>query len=117
MIGSNLVLESRLRGTPLRDAALYVHTDRFPCRDWQRYGEHAEIAVESDDYPELLDLRFAVGLRVHVEGTDAQRVDRVAAAFVAARAARVLTTVFITTNGWQEVARLTDSEGVMIWPK
>lgn len=117
MIGEKAVFEHRIRGTPLRDGALYVHTDLKPDRDWRKYGEHAEIGIEEGDYPELLDLRFAMGLRVHVEGSDPQRVDQVARAFVAARAARVLTTVFERIGGRHEVARLTDTEGILTWPK
>jgi hypothetical protein len=115
VIGNKQVLEHRMRGHALPDAALYVHTDLKPSRDWQKFGERAEIAVEANDYPELLDLRFAVDLRVHVEGRDAQRVDQVAAAFVAARAARVLTTVYELSNYRAEIVRLTDTDGVMQW--
>ena len=115
MIGDKQVLDHRMRGQVLPDAALYVHTDIKPNREWQRYGERAEVAIEATDYPELLDLRFAVGLRVHVDGRDAQRVDQVAAAFVAAQAARVLTTVYELSNHRAEIVRLTDTEGVMQW--
>lgn len=118
MIGEKEVLEHRIRGGKLRDSALYVQTDPVkPNREWRQFGEHAEVAIEAADYPELLDLRFALGLRVHVEGMDSERVDQVAAAFSAARAARVLTTVFKQVSGRFEVARLTDTEGVAVWPK
>lgn len=118
MIGDKQVFEHRTSGGRLRDSALYVQTDPIkPNREWRQYGEHAEIAIEANDYPELLDLRFALGLRVHVEGMDAQRVEQVAAAFSAAKAARVLTTVFTQVAGRFEVARLTDTEGIAVWPK
>ena len=94
-----------------------MHTDTKVDRDWRKFGDHGEVGIEASDYPELLDLRFAMGLRVHVEGRDAQRVDQVAAAFVAARAARVLTTVYEFSNHRAEIVRLTDTEGVMQWQR
>lgn len=116
MIGDRDVLAFRAGRGKLVDYCLHVHTDGIKVnRDWIRVGERAEVAIEPDDYPELLDLRFAVGLRVHVEGTDPQRVDAVAAAFSQAKAARVLTTVFAKVNGRQEVVRMTDTKGVLQW--
>lgn len=116
MTGDKAITEHRRAGRGLRDNAVYVHTDGLKVnRDWQRYGEHAEVQIAADDYPELLDLRFAMGLRVHVEGSDQQRIDQVAAAFVAAHAARVLTTIFQQIGGRAEVVRLTDTDGVMVW--
>jgi hypothetical protein len=117
VIGEKKVFEARSKGVALVDGCLYVQTDGTkPNRDWCKYGERAEVAIEPGDYPDLLDLRFAIGLRVHVEGTDAQRVDQVAAAFAAAKAGRVMTTVFKHIGGRFEVARLTDTEGIATWP-
>lgn len=116
MIGDREVLEFRKAGGRLVDGVLHVHTDGIKVnRDWIRFGERAEVGIEPTDYPELLDLRFALGLRVHVEGTDSQRVDAVAAAFSQAKAARVLTTVFAKVNGRQELVRMTDTKGVLQW--
>lgn len=66
------------------------------------------------DAPELLDLRFLVGTTVIVEGADASRVDRLAAACKKV-AQRVIASTCTRVRGYWEVVRVTDSEGVMTW--
>lgn len=56
-------------------------------------GVAAEVLVEPYDSIPLLDLRFVVGLLVHVQGDDAKRVRQLHEACRAAKAARVIATV------------------------
>lgn len=63
------------------------------------------------DTPELLDLRFLVGVTVLVEGPDQARVDRIASACTPI-AARVIG----TTAPVRDVTRITDSMEVIQWP-
>lgn len=63
--------------------------------------------------PEALDLRFLVGIPIAiVEGADAQRLARFAAAMQEAGATRVITNQFYDGS----VVRITDTEGAMSWP-
>lgn len=121
MKGDRQVIEQRMQGQPMPSQCIDVMTDgRKPNPKWRQFGEHAEVSIEASDYPELLDLRFAFGLIVRVEGEETDRVDAIAKAFLKAKAARVMTTVFKRQqNQWGvsfDVVRLTDSAGEMVWP-
>ena len=68
------------------------------------------VYVAPDDVPELLDLRFLVGLTVLVDGDTDARVDRLTRACVAAKARR----------GGQHlrgdrIVRITDTDGALTW--
>lgn len=70
----------------------------------------------SGDTPELEDFRFLVGVTALVEGSDPQRVERIAKA-CAPIAKRVIASVIQPVNEvrW-ETRRVTDTEEVMTWP-
>ena len=75
------------------------------------------VMVGDEETPEAMDLRFLVGCTVMVEGVDAQRVDRITKACVAAKADRVIATTHRQTAPMRlEITRITDTEGVMNWP-
>jgi hypothetical protein len=64
------------------------------------------------DTPELLDLRFLRGTTAVVTAASPERADRIGTA-CAAFARRVITNVF---DG-RDVVRVTDTDGVMAWPR
>jgi hypothetical protein len=79
----------RLKGYTPAD----VHVDIEPSwtwRDWPQWTNHAQVLIEDRDSVALLDLRFLVGLMVFVQGNDRARVQAVASACAAAKAARVI---------------------------
>lgn len=69
------------------------------------------------DTPELLDLRFLVGVTALVEGQDGNRVQRIATA-CQKFASRVVASVVhqVNEHRW-ETKSITDTDGVMTWPK
>ncbi len=67
------------------------------------------------DVPELLDLRFLVGVTAFVEGESAERVDRLVAA-CSGIARRVIGNTLSRATGWWEIVRTTDTDGVLTWP-
>jgi hypothetical protein len=114
MTGQKPLLEMRLDGR--HPSFLWVKTDLPASREWHLQGDQPEIGIEPHDYPELLDLRTAMGSTVMVDGCNAVRVAAVGKAFLNANAARVIVT--LDTGGpWPEVVSISDSEGVMTWPK
>lgn len=72
----------------------------------------ATVYIAPDDTPELLDLRFLVGLTAVVDGFDGAWVDRICRA-CSAHARRVIGCTF---NHWSRIERMTDTQGVMVWP-
>jgi hypothetical protein len=115
MTGHEPIIAMRRRGRLPKAGCLWVKTDLQPNREWHHHDDHAEVGIDAADYPELLDLRYAVGLTVIVEGCMADRVAVVGKAFQA-HAGRVLTTLFSRTVR-PESTRLTDTMGVLSWPK
>lgn len=63
------------------------------------------------DTPELVDFRFLRGVTAIVEGSDADRVTRIAQA-----CHQFASRVIASTIPGHEVVRVTDTEGVMTWP-
>lgn len=82
-------------------------------------GVHSPMAyvhIGPDERLGLLDLRWAVGLEVRVEGTDSSRVGEVVEAITQAGAARVIGIVFALRSGGETEAReIIDSGGVLTW--
>jgi hypothetical protein len=62
---------------------------------WQKYkgfDAYPEVEILPTEVPELLDLRFAVGLVVHISGMNLyEKAKRLHKAFVDAKAKRVIT--------------------------
>jgi len=67
------------------------------CMKWDKAAEtlpYPEIEILPNETPESLDLRYVVGLKVHVCGaTDYKKAKRLHAALVEAGASRVVTDV------------------------
>lgn len=63
--------------------------------------------------PEIEDFRFLVGVTAIVEGEIPSRVDRIAKA-CGVHAKRVISSTHDTKL--RDVVRVTDTEGIMVWP-
>lgn len=113
MTGHQPLIAMRLRGQ--RPPVLWVQTSLQSNRDWARYGERPEIGIEAADYPDLLDLRFAVGLTVLVDGSNPDRVASVGKAFEQV-AKRVICNVD-SGGEWPELVSTTDTQGELAWQK
>lgn len=113
MTGHKPLVEMRMRGQ--HPPFVWVQTSFEAYPKWRLFGDKPEVGIEAQDYPDLLDLRFAIGLTVLVEGSDAQRVLDVAKAFERAKAKRVIAT---TDSGGcrPEVVSISDTQGAMNWP-
>ena len=65
-----------------------------PWADWERINpNHAHLTPERNDVPARADLRCVVGLRVLVQGDDADAVHAWRDACIAAKASRVVASV------------------------
>ncbi|MBT9513290.1 MAG: hypothetical protein IV104_13165 [Acidovorax sp.] len=85
-------------------------------------GTHVTLAAR--DVPEQQDWRFLVGLQVMVSGEDPGRVERITAA-CAEYAKRVIASTHLINRekmDWlgrpsSTVVRITDTQGVLTWPR
>ena len=77
-----------------------------------------QVRLTSQDVPEQQDWRFLVGLTALIEGFDADRVQRIAAA-CAQYAKRTVANTMQPAKNWCGVATVStqDTEGVATWPK
>lgn len=95
MIGHMPLLALRMAGK--RPKAVWVHLGMDPLQQaasWDKFEEllaHAHIVIEEADKIPKLDLRFAVGMQVHIDGDDYPRLIEVHAAFLKAGAQAVFT--------------------------
>lgn len=91
MRGHDPILTMRRNGSRPSHVTLAVHSGK--AYDWWTTPEllaFPEVQIEPADVPELLDLRFLVGLPVVLDvGTESHRMDRLMAAVLAAGASRV----------------------------
>lgn len=78
-------------------------------------GDNAVTLVKTD-IPEALDLRFLIGTTVLAESPDKHRLERITRACVQAKAARVIASLY-DPKRWSETTEITDTDGVMTWPK
>jgi hypothetical protein len=91
MKGHENLIKMRLAGK--KPNAIWVYLRDYP--NWQFNWEFAcpdkpEVFISPKDNLRLLDLRFAVGLTVHIIGNDEARTRDVLSALVAANAKRVI---------------------------
>ena len=103
MNGQQLIVEMRRAGRA--PVTVWLTDERGAPLDG------STVYVAPDDVPELLDLRFLVGLTVVVDGDTDARVDRLTRACVAAKARRVVGNTF---RG-DRIVRITDTDGVLTW--
>lgn len=127
MNGHQPLIAMRLKGR-VPEFGIEVETDA-ECSTWpaQWHGIHEQfgvippkafVSIGPGDTLASLDLRFAVGLEVKVEGMLSRRVRDVFAAFRAAGAKRVIGVVFMPRGqGLAETLEIFDSEGEVSWRK
>lgn len=98
-----------MRKTGRRPAVVFLND--FPCAiDWPRFGDHATVDV-SADRPEMLDLRFLVGMTVNILGTDEDRAKRLVEACKAAGA------VLVVAGACTRLAGRYESTWAQCWTK
>ena len=117
MRGHEQLLAMRRRG--MVPAIVFISCDPDTlgeAGDWQaRTPEMAAVVIEPADQPEMLDLRFLVGLLVKVDGLDAERVERVTQACIEAKAARVIASTVAPAGYGLRITGITDTEGTLGW--
>lgn len=87
-----------LRREKKRPRGVWIsHSPTRYCLTWNQYADtlpFPEIEILPTESPEVLDLRFVVGLPVHVSGcSDYKKAKKLHDALLAAGAARVTTVV------------------------
>lgn len=113
MNGHQAIIDMRRKG--LKPVRVYISD--YPCRtDWAKWGDVPDVCI-AGDIPELQDFRFLIGTTAWVDGSDKDRVQRIAKA-CAAHAKRVVSTVFKRIDAYQlETVSITDTDEVLTWPK
>lgn len=96
MRGHDALIALRKQG--FKPAGVWICHAEDPSRSWaswSRYAGHErypEVEILPTEVPDLLDLRFTVGLTVHVSGMkDYAKAKRLHKALVEANAKRVIT--------------------------
>ena len=82
---------------------------------WPAFGQSADVSIEADENPGRLDLRFVVGLRVHVMAADEQRLQAITEQAMECGAKRVLGTLTQGSGDAAKCIALTDTEGAFEW--
>lgn len=92
MRGHESLLKIRRNGMRPAHVTLHAHGGKaYPWWATRELLPFPEVQIEPDDVPELLDLRFLVGLPVVVDaGTEPHRLARLARLVAAAEAAGAL---------------------------
>lgn len=103
MTGQDQIIALRRKGFAPR----YVWVSDRPAA----FLDGATVRLSPQDVPEQQDWRFLVGLTAIVEGAQADRVARIAAA-VQPIARRVITTTCLG----RDVTNITDTEALLTWP-
>lgn len=112
MRGHEHLIEMRKAG--VRPAAVFIND--FPCKtDWADCGENATVCTDGDPLSSL-DLRFVVGMTVHVSSMNEDRAKRLAEmckqsgarAVAAAHGMRINEWKFET--GWCEIWQATEKQ-------
>lgn len=100
MRGHEAIIDMRKQGR--RPAVVFLND--YPCAaelEWSSYSEHATVEV-CGDQPELLDLRFVIGMRVSISAETVDRAKRFMEACKQAGAALVGAGVVEVINGRHE---------------
>lgn len=108
MNGHEPIIDMRRNGNAPRIVWLTLHNDapNFPT-----------VLIAPADVPELLDLRFLVGLTAIVEGRDNDdRVPRMEAACRTVARRTICAVGHALTPYGYETSQITDTEGLMTWP-
>ena len=87
----------RIRLARKRPKAVWVYLGKDPLDQaalWDKFEDslgHAHIVIEDTDKIPFLDLRFAAGMQVHIDGEDYNRLLQAHVAFLKAGASEVFT--------------------------
>lgn len=116
MTGQDQIIKLRRQG--LSPGFVWVD-DCAPCLD-----DGAHVALDARDVPEQQDWRFLVGLQVMVAGENPERVRRIAGACKEYAKRVIACTHQINREKLDWLGRpagtvvcITDTEGVLTWPK
>ena len=117
MKGHHALIAMRNKGkTP---SIVFVETTNDRLRQaaaWQQLNPGmAQILIEPEDVPAMLDLRCVVGLLVSISGDCAELVGRVHDACLEAGAKRVISSVCQLGRYGRELTRISDTEGILTW--
>jgi len=74
------------------------------------------VTIAKTDMPEALDLRFLVGTVVLAESSCPDRLERITAACINAKASRVIANLFDEKNHFETI-KTTDTAGETTWQK
>lgn len=119
MRGHQSLLQARRLGAV--PASVWLHDlpagqqpirQRFP---WPVFGAHAEVDIEATDSPARLDLRFVVGLEVHIHAWSQQRLQALTDRARECGAKRVLGAVLEWRGQAPHCVEMTDTEGALTW--
>lgn len=112
-----LIAMRRNRQRPTMFVSIDVDGGTWLADHWHAEGLQPFILIESSDAPARVDLRFLVGLDVHVSGPESarERVSRIAKACAASGARRVLQSLTRTVCGESRTIEHTDTKGIIEW--
>lgn len=109
MRGHEGIIAMRIRG--VRPKTVFLCD--FPCEtDWEKYGDYPTIQTSPREPAKSLDLRFLVGLRVHVAGMEIERTKELFEACKDAGAAFVIGSAAAKVDAWRYETTWVDT-----WPK
>jgi hypothetical protein len=96
MKGHQELIRMRTEGARIR--SLWIYHGKDPSKQWSRWDKvmqllnYPEVEIEQNEDPNLLDLRYVIGLTVHVSGChDYRKSVKLHRALIAAKAKQVVT--------------------------
>jgi hypothetical protein len=111
MRGHEPILQARKRGAkPAEFVEILLQV-------WPRDADfrRGRVFVEPGDSIDLLDLRFAVGCDVLVDGSDPKRVERLYTALQRHKARRVIANCGRAVNGVGQLDFVLDTQEILTW--
>jgi len=86
MKGHEGIIKLRIRG--YKPSAVWLVD--YPCRtEWEKFGDDPEVCVYGDNL-NTLDLRYIIGLDVHISGENEERAKRLLDLCIQHRANKVI---------------------------
>jgi len=98
MKGHQELIRMRKDGAKIRN--LWIYHGKDPSKQWSRWDktlqtlDYPDVEIEQQEDPAMLDLRYVIGLTVHVSGSkNYKKSVKLHQALVAAKARQVVTDV------------------------